>query len=453
MPWPTWVGALVHEGTEAVAALDSSGTLVYANPAAARLLSTERDELVGTSVIDLVHPEDLVRAGAVIDGVNDGARPRPGLLRVRQGDGTWRYLELGPAAIDLPRPPDGPGPVTVVTVRDNELQEAHWHFLTAIASGIPFEQCLEALAVGLSNQDDGDVLIAFDDEGYRCMAGLLHPSLAGVTAAGELDLTPGTPWASAVTTGEPTWATTDELPEPVRSTARSLGRAACVAIPVTDPGSDRPALLLGWTPSIAMAPIVREAMIRRPRQAVLLALDRRHDLAQLEHLAHVDGLTGAANRQRFFDVVGGWSDRSQAFGVVYLDLDRFKPVNDSLGHAVGDQVLAAAARRLRATGGAAALVARLGGDEFAVAVRQADEDDLEALTARVVAAVSEPLAVGARTVTVGASAGWARSRPGEPVDATVARADAALYEAKRAGVISGSTRQRRASRGSVPGDS
>ena len=432
-PWPTWVGALVHGGAEALAALDRSGTVIYANPASARLLGTTVEALVGTSVIDLVHPSDLERAAAAMTGVSGGARPRPGLLRVRQGDGTWRYLELGPGAIDLPPPPDGPGPVTVVTVRDNELQEAHWHFLTAISSGIAFQQCLEALAVGLSNSEDGDLLIAFDDEGHRCVAGLLDPALAGATVDGGLDLTPGTPWATVLATGEPCSMAVGELPEPLRTTARSLGRAACVAIPVTDPGADRPALLVDWTPTEAMAPIVLEALVRRPRQAVLLALDRRRDLAQLEHLAHVDGLTGVANRQRFFDVVGGWSERGQAFGVVYVDLDRFKPVNDSLGHAVGDRVLAGAADRLGATAGPAALVARLGGDEFVVAIRRSDDDDLESLAARIVAAVSEPLDVDGRTVAVGASAGCARSRPDEPVDATVARADAALYDAKRAG--------------------
>jgi diguanylate cyclase (GGDEF)-like protein/PAS domain S-box-containing protein len=432
-PWPHWVGALVHDGTEAVAALDASGTLIYANPATARLLATTLGDLVGTSVIDLVHPEDLVRAGAVMAGVGDGARPRPGLLRVRHGDGTWRYLELGPAAIDLPPAPDGPGPVTVVTVRDNQLQEAHWHFLTALSAGIPFQQCLEALAVGLSNRDDGDLLIAYDEDGLRCAAGLLDPQLAGVTADGGVDDTPGTPWAVAMATGEPASMTVDELPEPVQRIARSLGRAACVAIPVPDPSSDRPALIIDWTPSESMAPIVLEALVRRPRQAVLLALDRRHDLALLEHLAHVDGLTGAANRQRFFDVVGGWADRGLAFGVVYVDLDRFKPVNDSLGHAVGDRVLAGAAERLRTTAGPDALVARLGGDEFVVAIRRVDDDGLEALAARIVANLSEPLPVDGNDVTVGASAGCARSQPGEPVDATVARADASLYEAKRAG--------------------
>jgi len=430
--WPDWAGALLHGATDAVAAIDAGGTIVYANPAAALLLTTELDVLVGSTVLELVHPEDLARAGTNIEAVAEGARPRPGLIRLRQGDGTWRYLEIGPAAVDLPPAPDGPGPLTVVTVRDNQLQEAHWQFLTAISSGLPFEQCLEALAVGLTNSDDGTVLIAFDDEGRRGVAGLLPPELAGATAHGDLDLTPGTPWQLAMETGEPCIVTAEDLPEPLRADAISRGFAACAAIPVVDPGADRPALLIDWTPTVAMGRIVLEALVRRPRQAVMLALDRRHDVAQLEHLAHVDGLTGAANRQRFFDVVGGWADRGQGFGVVYVDLDRFKPVNDSFGHAVGDQVLAIAAGRLREVGGPTSLVARLGGDEFVVAVpRLAADEDLAALARRIIEAVAEPMAIDGRSVAVGASAGWARSRPEEPVDATVARADAALYDAKR----------------------
>lgn len=431
--WPSWAGALLHGGTEAVAALDAAGTVVYANEAAARLLTVALVELVGTSVADLVHPDDLVRAGTNIAAVSDGARPRPGLLRLRQGDGTWRYLEVGPAAIDLPGPPDGPGPITVVTVRDNQLNEAHWQFLTAISSGLPFHQCMETLAIGLSNSDDGDLLVAFDEGGKRRVAGLLPPELAGVAADGSLDLTPATPWATAMATGEPCSMTTAELPEPVRTTATALGRAACVAVPATDPGSDRPALLVSWTPTEAIAPIILEALIRRPRQAVLLALDRRHDLAQLQYLAHVDGLTGVANRKRFFDEVGQWAARRQPFGVIYVDLDRFKPVNDSLGHAVGDRVLTITARRLEAVAGPGALVARLGGDEFVVAHRGLGDAALEAMAEQIVRSLSEPLTAEGHEIIVGASAGCARAGADEPVDDTVARADAALYEAKRSG--------------------
>src|SRR5690606_7175511 len=131
------------------------------------------------------------------------------------------------------------------------------------SSGVPFQQCLEALAVGLSNRDDGDILIAFDDEGYRCVAGLLDPSMGGATPDGGLDLTPGTPWAVAMETGQPSSMAVDDLPEPIRSRARTLGRAGCVAVPVTDPGADRPALILDWTPNDAMGPIVLEALVRR----------------------------------------------------------------------------------------------------------------------------------------------------------------------------------------------
>jgi diguanylate cyclase (GGDEF)-like protein/PAS domain S-box-containing protein len=430
--WPSWAGALVHGGIEAVAALDATGTVIYANPATGRLLGTDLDHLVGTSVIDLVHPDDLTRAGTNITAVGDGARPRPGLLRLRQGDGTWRYFEVGPAAIDLPPPPAGPGPLTMVTVRDNQLQEAHWQFLTAISSGLPFHQCLETLAIGLGDHEDGDLLVAFDEDGRRRVAGLLPPEMAGATADGGVDDAPGTPWAEPLRSGAPAVTSTVTLRGPLRAEAERLGRAACVVVPVADPGSDRPALLVNWTPTEPMASVILEALIRRPREAVALALARRHDLAQLHHLAHVDSLTGVANRTSFFDEIGGWSAHRQPFGVVYVDLDRFKPVNDALGHATGDRVLAVTARRLAGAAGPDALVARLGGDEFVVACRGIDDDALQALASRIVGAVSEPIDIDGVSVTVGASAGCARSHPTEPVDATVARADGALYEAKRA---------------------
>lgn len=430
---PPWLGALVDRGGEAVAVVGDGGALVYANEAAHVLLGTEAGALTGTSAVDLVHPEDLERVAVNLDGLAAGARPRPGLIRLRHSGGSWVAVEISPFTIELPPRPEGPGTVTALVLRDTALQDAHWQFLTALSRGEPFEVCLRALADGLSSEADGPMAITYDGDDRRHVVGDLPPELAGVTPDGGLDTQVGTPWHQALRRGTPAWAPIDALPAPVRDVAVSRGHGACVVVPVDDPGSGRPALLVQWPPAVAMAEILVEALVRRPRQAVTLALDRRNALRRLEHLAHHDDLSGLRNRTPFFAALAEMSRGEGPFGVCYVDLDDFKPVNDTLGHVVGDHTIMVCARRLERLAGAGDVVARLGGDEFAIASPSADLGQLEDLAARIVDALGQPFRIGEHDIDVGASVGCVLAAPGDAPDAVIAAADAALYEAKRSG--------------------
>jgi diguanylate cyclase len=121
--------------------------------------------------------------------------------------------------------------------------------------------------------------------------------------------------------------------------------------------------------------------------------------------------------------------------VLCIDLDGFKPINDSLGHAAGDEVLVAVAARLRAGVRDTHTVARLGGDEFAVLLEDAGSPSMAFQVAqRVLQALHAPLVVSGSPVLVGASIGLAVSAAGaERADELLRRADAAMYAAKRAG--------------------
>ncbi|QYG93582.1 diguanylate cyclase [Iamia sp. SCSIO 61187] len=432
---PTWLASIVEQGRDAVAAFGPDGILVYANPAAIDLLRLRPDEVVGTNAFDLVHPDDLERALANIGGMAQGARPLPGLIRLRRGDGEWVVYELTPSVID-PEPDRAeprPGPLTAVTIRDTAQQDAQWRFLTVLSSGADVRQCFTVLAGGLSTPTDGPLAIAYDGPGgVRLTAGPLPPDLVGV-AEGEVDRTVGTPWATALSTGQPVAVAADDLPAPWAERAAEIGAEACVAVPVPDPSGARPALIVQWPARRAMADILVESLARRPRQAVILALDRRDAQRRLEHLAHHDALTGLLNRARFFARLTELASAGRAYGVLYVDLDRFKPVNDRLGHVVGDHTLVVCARRLERAVGPGDLVARLGGDEFAIACPDVGQDVLEARAARIVDTLGQPFRIGDDLVDVGASVGVARTEVGDPPDAVVAAADGALYEAKRAG--------------------
>ncbi|WP_299036862.1 sensor domain-containing diguanylate cyclase [uncultured Pseudokineococcus sp.] len=177
------------------------------------------------------------------------------------------------------------------------------------------------------------------------------------------------------------------------------------------------------------------------REAVLLVEDvtARHEAERaLSHQARHDALTGLPNRvvlgERLSALVGGGVRAEARVGVLYLDLDGFKDVNDAEGHAVGDAVLGEVARRLSAAVRPGDTVARLGGDEFVVVCPDlSGEHDLGLVAQRVVDALGRPFDPPARHHRITASAGAALAGHGDDATTLLERADSAMYEAKRAG--------------------
>ena len=153
---------------------------------------------------------------------------------------------------------------------------------------------------------------------------------------------------------------------------------------------------------------------------------RKEAERQLSETASRDSLTGLLNRT----VIEEMSPTNLA--VLFIDLDGFKSVNDRLGHATGDDVLARAANRILHQTRPADHVARVGGDEFVVILRDpAPNETVEAVASRIEGALSAPYQVGPDTIRVGASVGIAYGTPDEAVSVVVARADSAMYKVKR----------------------
>ncbi len=158
--------------------------------------------------------------------------------------------------------------------------------------------------------------------------------------------------------------------------------------------------------------------------------------ATLAERAVRDPLTGLANRTLLEERLRGTLSRDGrtggSTGLLFLDLDGFKAVNDRHGHAVGDAVLRAVAARLTAGVRPSDTVARLGGDEFVVLAEGTSEEGLAPLVERLRASVAEPIRVGNLTLKVGVSVGVSVSRAGEADAASLlADADKGMYEAKR----------------------
>jgi diguanylate cyclase (GGDEF)-like protein len=171
----------------------------------------------------------------------------------------------------------------------------------------------------------------------------------------------------------------------------------------------------------------------------LLTSRRRADA--LQRIATTDGLTGLANRARLHDAIEdrirAATDAGEQVALLLLDLDRFKEINDTLGHQCGDEVLRELGPRLVDAIGPDALVARLGGDEFGVLLppgRDSDEE-LEAAAEQITNALTAPLVLDELSLSIGASIGAARfPRDGRDANALLRCADIAMYAAKDAQV-------------------
>ena len=165
----------------------------------------------------------------------------------------------------------------------------------------------------------------------------------------------------------------------------------------------------------------------------------QHQLAEeLTYRAFHDALTGLPNRTLFVreaaSAIASARSSGRVAGVLFVDLDDFKIVNDTMGHSVGDELLGAVAVRLEATIRATDTAARLGGDEFALLIDDAaDAEAVDTFAERIVAAFTEPFTLSESKVITSATVGVATSDDSEDVDELLRHADLALYAAKAAG--------------------
>ncbi|SDH11732.1 putative bifunctional diguanylate cyclase/phosphodiesterase [Klenkia brasiliensis] len=182
------------------------------------------------------------------------------------------------------------------------------------------------------------------------------------------------------------------------------------------------------------------AVVHASVQQIVASVRQREELqSALAHQAAHDPLTDLPNRAQALALTAAALNRArrsgEMVGLLFVDLDGFKAVNDGYGHACGDEVLREVARRLRGQLRGGDVVCRLGGDEFVVLVEPVDaEADLVELAERLIATVARPITAQGHRLTVGASVGVAVSRDaGTDADALFAEADTAAYRAKAHG--------------------
>ncbi|NND84375.1 MAG: GGDEF domain-containing protein [Acidimicrobiia bacterium] len=205
-----------------------------------------------------------------------------------------------------------------------------------------------------------------------------------------------------------------------------------------DDADDRLHFTVAMLAALSISWLLQYIRVRALREVERLRVLSEHRRKQVELLASQDFLTGVANRRRFFErLEWALADSQRAdrrVGLLYLDLDGFKQVNDTYGHAFGDEVLETVANRLRAAIRKTDLPARVGGDEFAVLLTFLEgRDDLATAVERISESLAEIQFPG-KGISVSASIGTALfPDDGRTVEEFIEAADTAMYRAKRTG--------------------
>jgi len=403
--------AMVRDTNDIMAVLDARGILVYASPATERILGLDIEPLIGTSVFDLIHPEDRGTASSAFHAVVEN--PRAGQrveCRLRHADGGWRAVEaLGTNMLDDPSVGG-----LVISARDltdrrraeADLREAQERFRSAF----------EHAPIGMA-------LVALDGRVFR-----VNRALAGILGRSEHELLR---------------STLDDLSHPDDV---ELARASLGSLLAGDVAADQYEQRFQHRAGHPVWLAVSTSLVRDVEQRPLYFVSQLEDITErkangeaLVHQAIHDPLTGLPNRLLFVERLGRElaraARRRERVAVLFLDLDRFKVVNDSLGHSAGDRLLVAVADRLSAAMGPTDVVARFGGDEFVVLSRNtSSEETAELLAERLAAVVAKPLTLLEGEVFVTASIGIALSEGRDDTPETLLRnADAAMYRAKENG--------------------
>ncbi len=191
-----------------------------------------------------------------------------------------------------------------------------------------------------------------------------------------------------------------------------------------------PLILIGLAISTAVV-----SLLARRLFSTASTLEMREAAAQT--LANHDALTGLPNRRMFQSELQGFADRVQhgqaRLAIACIDIDRFKDINDTLGHPAGDQLICEVATRLKKAVPATDFVARLGGDEFAILRDCSDGKDVDGLLDLILSCFRDPFPIHGQLVEASGSTGLALSDPSRPFEDLMREADIALYEAKARG--------------------
>lgn len=434
-----WSASLVRATSDLIFVCDAAGTIAYASPSVERLLGLDPASLTRRPISSLVHPDDLHAdpdAGPPVDRVLATGPARRPLLRFAHADGSWVNvrLERSWAAPSSDRSILFTGRLVTEEDAASDLVGHQTVLLERIARGAPVADTLRALERLASDRlADGDLVIGyFDPSGdYPCEAEAVDPDLVDILKRTGIARPPAA--LPPVSVGG-AYRSDEGWDSVLRAASGGRYHRAWV----TDLASADNQVL----GRVSLLCTTRGPLATEDLDVLVLVADlatiavERHGLqARLAHGALHDELTGLPNRRLLLARLRDqFSSPESRGGLLFVDLDRFKLINDSLGHEAGDTLLREVTLRFQRALRPADLVARVGGDEFVVLCPDLDSSEAVVRVAdRLTTALVEPIDLPGGRVVVSASIGVVQVHGEREPTAVLQDADLAMYEAKQLG--------------------
>jgi diguanylate cyclase (GGDEF)-like protein len=440
--WAERVQASLDASTGSVMLLlNANFDVIWASDAGTRRLGGTK-ALLGSNAVDFVHPDDVELATAAMEHhTNYAARyaemhieatPQPSTIRIRDAEGEWVWAEV----ILHNRLVDPDVGAIVVHLRIDTDRPLLAHAVGLLTDGAELEEVLQALADTITVQLAASTaaIVWWDGTNPKVITSSgVPPETSIARGIAPIKLCKRARRSEQTITVDDMSAAS--LGADSAMTAEELDSRHVIVIPIegSQPG-DVVATAVVWSPSTVPPLIGKQVPLALTFELVSLAVTDSWLKQRLRADAEADPLTGVFNRAGFRTALSEAVTAGRfPLGVVFLDLDDFKSVNDEHGHLSGDRVLMTCAARL-ADLDSACSVGRMGGDEFALLTPGKSPEQVAEIAARAVAAAHAPIRVaGEEQIVVPVTAGYASATAPGHVASLLARADSALMSGKRSG--------------------